>query len=376
MLSLSAEAARDVAVMRVRRPIHANDHEVVTYMTHNDLHGSTWRRSARDLARCRRDIGSFCLLLVTWVPLVILSAFGDVRSGGRVTLSLLVDYTVYVRFLLAMPVLVLAEGVIWPRVVDLFHYLVRGGVVAEAGVPALEQLIKRFDALRPSWMVLAAAAVCVVFGMRFLRTDLPGDTSAWQFVSASSGRHGPWPDGGISLSACRFFSSWLPLGLAIRYLVRLSVPSVAPRSRADAHHPDRSAGLRPIGQVHQDRAIVVFAISSLVSVHVGLELFAHGRSLLDYRLELAAFLGLSLVVLFAPFLAFSGKLLDARQRGLLAYGRFAAAYAARVRREMARRCAVRSATDLLGTGPTFSRSPIWPTAMRSCAKSGFVPFEC
>ena len=60
------------------------------------------------------------LLVLTWAPLVILSAFGDVRfrSGGRVTLSLLVDYTVYVRFLLAVPVLVYAEGVIWPRVVD------------------------------------------------------------------------------------------------------------------------------------------------------------------------------------------------------------------------------------------------------------------
>ena len=72
---------------------------------------------------------------------------------------------------------------------------------------------------------------------------------------------------------------------------------------------------------------MVFAVSSLVAVHIGLELFAHGRSLLDYRLQLAAFLGMSLVVLFAPFLAFSGKLLAARHRGLLEYGRFAAAYA-------------------------------------------------
>ena len=77
------------------------------------------------------------LVLLTWVPLVILAAFGDVRSGGRGTLSLLFDYTVSVRFLLAVPVLIVAEGVIWPRVVDLFHYLVRGGVVAEARVPAL-----------------------------------------------------------------------------------------------------------------------------------------------------------------------------------------------------------------------------------------------
>lgn len=267
------------------------------------------------------------LLLLTWVPLVILSAFGDVRSGGRGTRSLLFDYTVYVRFLVAVPVLVVAEGVIWPRVVDLFHYLVRSGVVAEGGVPALERLIRRFDALRRSWIMLAAAAFCVLLGTRFLRTDLLGDASAWQFVSGSAGSARS-PAGWwyllvsvpifqflVFLWACRY-AIWCGFLFRLSRLDLALVPT----------HPDRSAGLRPIGQVHQYWAIVVFAVSSLVAVHIGLDLLENGRSLLDYRLQLAAFLGMSLVVLFAPFLAFSGKLLAARHRGLLQYGRFAAAY--------------------------------------------------
>ena len=267
------------------------------------------------------------LVLVTWVPLVVLSAFGDVRSGGRGTLFLLADYTVYVRFLLAVPVLVVAEGVIWPRVFDLFHYLVRGGMVAEAEVPALERLIKGFDALRRSWMMRAAAAFCVVFGMRFLRTDILSDASAWQFVSSSPG-------------SARSLAGWWHLVVSVpifQFLVFLWACRYAiwcgflfRLSRLDLDllptHPDRSAGLRPIGQVHQYWAIVVFAVSSLVAVHIGVELLENGRSILDYRLQLAAFLGMSLVVLFAPFLAFSGKLLAARNRGLLEYGRFAAAY--------------------------------------------------
>jgi hypothetical protein len=267
------------------------------------------------------------LVLLTWVPLVILSALGDVRSGRRGTLSLLVDYTVYVRFLLAVPVLVLAEGVIWPRVLDLFHYLVQAGVVAEAGVPALERLIRRFDALRRSWTMFAAAAFCVLFGMRYLRSDLLRDASPWQFVSGSSesvrSAAGWWYllvsvpifQFLVFLWACRY-AIWCG------FLFRLSRLDLALLPT----HPDRSAGLRPIGQVHQYWAVVVFAVSSLVSVHIGLELLEGGRSLLDYRLQLATFLGMSLFVLFAPFLAFSGKLLAARNRGLLDYGRFAAAY--------------------------------------------------
>ena len=163
--------------------------------------------------------------------------------------------------------------------------------------------------------------------MRFLRSDLLGDASAWQFVSGSAGSVRS-PAGWWYLLVSVPIFQFLVFLWACRYaiwcgfLFRLSRLDLA----LIPTHPDRSAGLRPIGQVHQYWAIVVFAISSLVAVHIGLDLLESGRSLLDYRLELAAFLGMSLVVLFAPFLAFSGKLLDARHRGLLQYGRFAAAY--------------------------------------------------
>ena len=70
----------------------------------------------------------------------------------------------------------------------------------------------------------------------------------------------------------------------------------------------------------------MFALSSLVSADVGLELVKGGRSLADFRIELAAFLGMSLLLLFAPLLTFSRKLLAARTRGLLEYGALAAEY--------------------------------------------------
>ena len=245
-------------------------------------------------------------------------------------------------------------------------------MVAEAGVPALERLIKRFDALRRSWMVLAAAAFCVVFGMRFLRTDLLGDASAWQFVSASSGLARS-PAGWWYLLVSVPVFQFLVFLWACRYAIWCGF--LFRLSRLDLEllptHPDCSAGLRPIGQVHRTWAIVVFAASSLVAVHIGLELFEHGRSLRDYRLQLAAFLGMSLVVLFAPFLAFSGKLLAARHRGLLEYGLFAAAYTRAFNAKWLDGAPPIRA-GLLGTA-TSSRSPIWRTATPSCTKSGWFP---
>ena len=269
------------------------------------------------------------LLLLTWAPLVILAAAAGVAVGDAVGLPLLLDYTTNVRFLVAMPVLMGAEGIVWGRVGDLARYLIRSGVVAESSMPALEQLVVRFDARRTARIIPALVAVGVVFGVLFLRKEYAGDLSTWQFVPGSSGQvrsAAGWWNLLVSVPIFQF----LILYWAVRYalwcwfLFRLSrlgfvlLPS----------HPDRSGGLRPIGQVHQYWSIVIFAISSLISANVGLAI-VHGRSLSDFRLELITFLGLSLIVLFAPFLAFSGKLYEARMSGLFAYGELAAAYTRR-----------------------------------------------
>lgn len=268
-------------------------------------------------------------VLLTWVPLVILTAAAGVAAGSGVGVPLLFDYIADVRFLVALPVLVGAEGLVWGKVVDLAQYLVRSGVVAESRMPALEQLVVRFHARRKSWLLPGLAAIGVAFGVIFLRREYSGDLSTWQFVPGSSDQVRSAAGWWYLLVSVPVFQ-FLMLYWALRYvlwcwfLYRLSrldlvlIPS----------HPDRSGGLRPIGQVHQYWSIVVFAISSLVSASVGLEI-VHGRSPGDYRVELIAFLVLSLVVLFAPLLVFAGKLLDARMRGLLAYGELAAAYTRR-----------------------------------------------
>jgi hypothetical protein len=266
-------------------------------------------------------------LLLTWVPLVILAAFGGVAIGNGVGIPLLNDYATNARFLVAMPVLIAAEGIVWSKVVALCGYLVRSGLVAASDEAILERLVQRFSELRKSRVISVAAAICVVFGVIFLRKVYSGDKSTWEFAAGASGQMrsaAGWWNLLISVPVFQFLALFWTWRYVVWcwFLFRLSrldlvlLPS----------HPDRSAGLRPIAQVHQYWAIVVFAMSSLISAHVGLEIIEGGRTLTDFRLEIAAFLGLSLIVLFAPLLAFSGKLLAARNRGLINYGLLAAEY--------------------------------------------------
>src|SRR5439155_23734074 len=53
---------------------------------------------------------------LTFLPLVVLAAIQGVLYGARVTLPLLSDWTIYARFVIAIPLLVAAEGPIDGRV--------------------------------------------------------------------------------------------------------------------------------------------------------------------------------------------------------------------------------------------------------------------
>ena len=51
-------------------------------------------------------------MLLTWVPLLVLSAAQGLATGHDVRIPFLYDFAAYARFLAAIPLLILAEGLI------------------------------------------------------------------------------------------------------------------------------------------------------------------------------------------------------------------------------------------------------------------------
>src|SRR5262249_33125757 len=89
------------------------------------------------------------LFLLTWPPLLALTTASGV-ARGTVSLPLLYDFVVAVRFLIAVPLVVYADALIRARAADLFHYLVASGIVAEEQAASFEDLSRRFARLRDS----------------------------------------------------------------------------------------------------------------------------------------------------------------------------------------------------------------------------------
>src|SRR5215831_15898551 len=98
-----------------------------------------------------------------WLPLFLLSWMNGTAWGNRVRIPFIHDYSVYCRFLIALPLLIAAEAVIDPfirRAVSTFN---TSGIIRKGDLPAyhaaLERIVRWRDSSLVELLLVAAAAV-------------------------------------------------------------------------------------------------------------------------------------------------------------------------------------------------------------------------
>ena len=78
-------------------------------------------------------------LAVTFFPLLVLSWWEGLALGPTPRLSLLLDFASFARFLVAVPLIFIAEVTIGPRITAAGLHFVRAGMVRPEDYPAFEQ---------------------------------------------------------------------------------------------------------------------------------------------------------------------------------------------------------------------------------------------
>src|SRR5262249_36985347 len=87
-------------------------------------------------------------VLVTWLPLLVFSVLAGEAFGHHVEIPFLRDFAVNVRFLIALPILILAESGIDRRWRILVQEFLRSKLVGDADVPLFEALLQQAKRLR------------------------------------------------------------------------------------------------------------------------------------------------------------------------------------------------------------------------------------
>jgi hypothetical protein len=204
--------------------------------------------------------------------------------------------------------------------------------------------------------------------------EFSGTLSTWQFLVSPSGATrtlAGWWHVFVSLPIVQFILlRWL-----WRYLIWCWL--LWRISRLDLHlvptHPDRAAGLGFLGMAQVKYALIIFAISSLLSSHIGLEILFGGASLTNYKVTILGYVALILITFLGPLLVFSPKLFDARRNGLLEYGTLANEYTQSFERKWIRKGAPEGEA-LIGSADIQSLADL-ANSFEIVRKMGSVPFD-
>jgi hypothetical protein len=270
---------------------------------------------------------SAILPLITWLPLLILTLIKGTAFGNAVELPLLSDFGTYTRFLIAIPLFLVAENVIGPLIAEAAEHFIHSGVVGEKDYPAFERAVAeglqwRDSVVAEIILILLAYALAIAF---FVERAI--HVSTWYAMRTDSGVS-PTLAGWWLLLFC------MPLlqFLVLRWIWRIFLwfQFLNRMSRLDLNlyptHPDEAGGLGFVGETQRLFSILLFTYSTGAAGVIANEILYDHATLKHYVPMIVAYVLCALIVILGPLTVFTGRLLKTRRRGLHDYGTLATSY--------------------------------------------------
>jgi hypothetical protein len=264
---------------------------------------------------------------LAWLPLLILSLIQGVAYGDKVPVPFLRDFSTYSRFLLALPLLLLAEIILGPRIAESAAHFVTSGLVTPADYPKFDAEIADGLRLRDSTVaeiiILILAYVFNLWGRWYTTVHV----STWHTL-----REGDLTSTTLAGWWLILFSTPLFQFLMIRWLWRLFLwfRFLSHVRRLDLQlfptHPDEAAGLGFVGEAQRFFGILLFAYSMGVCGVLADQVVYNKTPLSHFAPAIAAYVIIALLIMVAPLIVFSGKLLAEKRKGLHQYGTLATSY--------------------------------------------------
>ena len=269
------------------------------------------------------------IALFAWLPLLVLSLVQGKALGDAVRVPFLFDFELHIRFLVALPLLIIAELVVHSRMRPILQLFREREVVPEALMPRFDAAVASAFRLRNSVVAeLSLVAFVYLVGIQFIwRNFIALDTATWYATPAAGGTDltiaGLWY-GYVSLPLFQF--------LLVRWYFRIFIWSrfLWQVSRLELSlipsHPDKLGGLGFLGGI-------AYAFMPLAAAHGALSagtcanrIFYAGAHLTDFKAELALLVVLVQILVFAPLLVFAPQLAATRRRGTREFGTLAERY--------------------------------------------------
>ena len=269
------------------------------------------------------------IALACWLPLLLLSALEGHLFGGNAAVPFLMDVEAHVKFLVVIPLLIVAELVVHQRLLPLVSQFRVRGLIPDSANTRFDAAIESVFRLRNSVLaeVLLIALVYAVGVLVVWRQYTALDAATWYATPTAAGSRlslaGMWY-GYVSLPIFQF--------LMCRWYFRLFIWSrfLWQVSRIDLNlvptHPDRVGGLGFLSRTAYAFAMLLLAHGALLSGQIANRIFYLGAALPAFKVEIAIVAVFLMCLVLCPLLVFSPQLARAKRTGNREYGILAQRY--------------------------------------------------
>lgn len=270
------------------------------------------------------------IALLAWLPLLVLALLQGQAFDARDVVPFVRDVEVHARFLLALPLLIVAELVIHQRLRLVVRQFLERDLVPAAAQRQFNNAITAAYKLRNS-VVAEVLLLAFVYGVGILvvwRHYAVLDTGTWYAL----------PDGAggtrLSLAGAWYGYVSLPLFqfLLLRWYFRLFIWArfLWQVSRIDLQpiptHPDRVGGFGFLANTVYAFIPLLLAHGVVLSGMIANRIFYSNAALLDFKIEIAVTVAFLMLLVFVPLLVFTPRLLALKRRAAREYGTLAQRY--------------------------------------------------
>ena len=266
-------------------------------------------------------------MLITWFPLLLLSMWESRAWGGDIEVPFLLDAEAHARFLVALPLLILAELVVYRRMRRVVGQFFARDLIPDSDQPRFKAAIASALHLRNS-LTAELVLVVLVYGLGVVsRNYIAVDASTWAAGNGSGFANlslAGWWHALVSLPIFQF--------LLVRWYFRVFIWArfLWQVSRIELKlvptHPDRAGGLGFLATIVSAFAPLLLAHGVLLAGMIAGRIFFVGATLPQFTVEIAGGVGAVVFVVLCPLLVFAGQLARAKRAGLGEYGVLAQRY--------------------------------------------------
>jgi len=314
-------------------------------------------------------------MIICWLPLAIGTALNGNFWTGEITNSFITSFDNQARFLISLPLFILAERMVTPKLKTILQQFMNSGIVSKKDFVTFQEIIrKRTQFLKSTWTDLAVLAICylqvfLVLSYESTYTSL----LSWQMNVVDGDPKlnfvGIWGTAIARPFLLFLFYRWIlrfvVWGLILNKISKLNI-------NLFAVHPDLCGGLGFLGYSIRYFTPVAFAISATVAGNISDFMLIEGLHLAELKYAIAGYFILITLIFTLPLSSFINKLIYVREKAIFKNSDFANGMFRELNKQFSKGYENVNNEDL--KLPYYSSIADLNAVMENALKMKFIPF--